>query len=124
MAQEPHKNAIKKIGQIFGLDIDLIEKENSLDNKNADNDNNFTIITPESNCPNSKDKKLSNIIFSKNKNNNNNKNDNKENSSYGDNDNKEEGGKGSNINKNEAFSKQVNILHQVLDLDLPHLLQR
>ena len=95
------KYAMKKIGQIFGLDIDLIEEENSLAHKNADNDNNFTIITPETNFPNSKDKKLSNIVCSNNKNNNN-KNDNNENSSYDDNDNK---GEGLNFNKNEAFSK-------------------
>ena len=41
------KSAMKKIGQIFGLDINLIsrEKENEKENsfKNANNDNNFTI---------------------------------------------------------------------------------
>ena len=37
------KNATKKIGQVFGLDINLIEKENSLDLSKANNDNNFTI---------------------------------------------------------------------------------
>ena len=43
------KDAIKKIGQVFGLDINLIEKEKSLNIENPNSDDNFTIITPESN---------------------------------------------------------------------------
>ena len=39
------KNATKKIGQIFGLDINLISKEKEPSNiKNANNDNNFKIM--------------------------------------------------------------------------------
>ena len=38
------KNASKKIGQIFGLDINLIAKEkDSFNKEKANNDNNFTI---------------------------------------------------------------------------------
>ena len=42
------KNATKKIGQIFGLDINLISKEeDSFNIKNANNENNFEIINGE-----------------------------------------------------------------------------
>jgi len=42
------KNATKKIGQIFGLDINLISKEeDSFNIKNANNENNFEIIKGE-----------------------------------------------------------------------------
>ena len=44
------KNAIKKIGQIFGLDINLISKEeDSFNIKNANNENNFEIIDNNNN---------------------------------------------------------------------------
>ena len=59
------KSATKKIGQIFGLDINLIskEKENSLDTKNANNDNNFTIGNDKNNKKDTK--KHNNEYYSK-----------------------------------------------------------
>ena len=54
------KNATKKIGQIFGLDINLISKEkDSFNLKNANNDNNFEII--ENNNSSEKNKNIQQI---------------------------------------------------------------
>ena len=55
------KQATKKIGQIFGLDINLIKKEEKLKNKVNDKDNNFEIIKNNNNNGKSKFGIVSNI---------------------------------------------------------------